>query len=173
MAHSNNGLSRTIGISLFVGILASFRVVQILILAVIAIGLSMFLWDSWGTSQMLPESQYEFNISEPELDEMEGNRPATISPMFRLDWEFVNKSDYVIETAQLNGELYRCDTFDQPISNCDYVRRENHKITLNLPAGRHTSRSDQFTFVNTSGKPGIYRAKIWASDVFADTDREY
>lgn len=170
---SNNSWNRAVGTGIIVGILAGFRTVQIIILLVIAIGLSMFLWDSWGTARMLSEDKYEFIISEPELDEMEGNRPATISPMFRLDWEFQNNSEYLIETAQLNGELYRCDSYEQHISRCDYVRRENHKITLNLPAGRHTSRNDQFTFVNTSGKPGIYRAKIWASDVFADTDREY
>lgn len=156
-----------------VGVLAGFRTIMVIFLAVVAIGLGMFLYDSYWSSEQLGKSQYSFTASEPVLDEMDGNRPATISPLFNLEWSFRNKSPYLVETAQLNGELYRCDTFDQSLDSCDYVRRENHVVTLTLPAGRHTSKTDQFTFTNTSGKAGIYRAKIWISDVFADTDREY
>lgn len=155
------------------GFLSMFRTVRILFAIVILVPLSMYLWDSMVTSKLLSDSEYSFSTSEPELDEMEGNRPATISPLFNLTWELTNKSPYLLEQFQLNGELYRCDSFDQPLKSCDYVRRENHVVVATLPAGKHTSTKDQFTFTNTSGKAGIYRAKIWASDVFADTDREY
>ncbi len=169
----DGGWGNAIGIGILVAVLSTFRSVRVIVLVILSILLSMFVWDQWVTTSMLRDSEYEFFISTPVLDEMGGGRPATISPMFRINWKFVNKSDKLIETATLNGELFRCDSHDQQLDSCDYVRREGRLITLNLPAGRHTSRDDQFAFSRSSGTPGFYRAKIWLSEVYADSDREY
>jgi hypothetical protein len=174
MAKSKNeGWGAAIATGLFVGFLSTFQTFRILFLIIVSIALSTFLWDSWWTSKVLTEDQYEFSVSTPMLDEMDGNRPADISPMFRINWKFVNNSEYLVETAELSGILYRCDSYDQPLQSCDYIRREDHIITLNLPAGRHTTRDDQFSFIASGGTPGIYRAEITTNKVYADTDREY
>lgn len=173
MAHNDNNWGQAIGAGLVIGVLSTFTSVRVIFVAVLALVLGLFLWDQWVTAKVLDESSYEFTISEPILDEMDGGRPATISPLFNYEWKFVNKSEYLIESFTLNGELFRCDSYDQPLDSCDYIRRENFSASLNLPAGRKTTEKDQFSFTNPSGMPGIYRAKIWASDVYADSDREF
>jgi hypothetical protein len=172
MAHKSDWAT-PIAVGAIVGILSMFRTFRLLMVLIIGVSLAMFLWDKVISQSTLPESQYEFSVDEPILNEMSGDRPAEFSPMFDMNWTFENKSREFIQTFQLNGELYRCDTLGQPLSSCDYVSRFNHRVVISLPAGRRYSAADRITFTNPTRKAGIYRARIWASDVIADSDREY
>ena len=165
--------STSVGDALGLVIASAFSTFQIIFALVIGLPIAFLLYDIWFTQEIVPEDQYILEYSEPRLNEMGGGRPANIAPLFDYDWEFVNNSPYLIQTFQMNGELFRCDTPTQPLNTCDYVMRQNSLVTINLPAGARTSERDQFSFTSSTRKPGYMRARIWASEATADTDKEY
>lgn len=172
MAHGSWGDAAKVSIA--VGVLSAFRTFQLIFFLAIMIPISMFFWDRWVTNVVIPESEYTFTmVSDPEINELGGNRPATISPLFDMKWSMKNDAEVFMESFQLNGEAYRCDTPDQDIDTCDYVSRYNHTVVVNLPVGKTYRSKDQITFDNPSREEGYYRAKVWASDVQGDTDTEY
>lgn len=150
-----------------------FRTIRIIMVLIIGVALSAFLWDKYVTQYQLPESQWEFQVDEPILDTLDGAWPPETSPHFRMEWRFANHSKDFVQTFQLNGELFRCDNIGQPLDTCDYITRFNRIQAVNLPAGRTTTRTDTLIFTQSTGVPGVLRARVWVSDVTADSDRKY
>lgn len=173
--------STSLGESILVGaasgaaasLILSFRPIRLLF-GILCLSLAfMVFWDKFVSQSILPQSQWEFSTTPPVVDTMDGQWPTDFSPHFRLTWTFRNKSPMMVQSYQINGELYRCDTLGQPIDSCDWISRFNRKVIVNLPAGRHKTRDDLYIFNEGTTVPGILRAKIWATDVIGDNDREY
>lgn len=156
-----------------VGIALMFRPVRIVVCLLIAAVCLTIGYDKLISQTTLPQTEWSFQIDNPVADDMGGQVPTDISPRFKLTWTFENNSKMFIQSMRINGELYRCDTIGQPIESCDYLGRRDIKTPLNLPAGRHRTTNDVFTFYNGTSVPGILRARFWATDVIGDRDREY
>lgn len=171
--HSNHAISNSVAVGILTGVAFTFKPVRILFFTILMVVGCMVFWDKVVTQKIMAPAQWSFSTSDPIVDTMDGQWPTDFSPHFRLTWEFTNKSPILIQSFQINGELYRCDTLGQPIDSCDYISRFNRKVNVDLPAGRHKTVDDLYIFNEGTKVPGIMRAKIWATDAIGDSDREF